>query len=197
MRTERTFTSQGRRAQIVAATVQVIAHDGLSQASFARIAAAAGLSSPGMISYHFVDKDELFSVLCDTVLGDCLAVVEDAVSAAAGPAEGVAAYVAAFVRWQDQHRDEVAALWRLSAGWKRPGEQVAFDEAPLREPLLRVLRDGQASGVLRPLREDWVAHTILCAVEGYQQALLQDPDLDSDEYARTLVEVFGRGLLAA
>lgn len=197
MQTRQSFTATARRAQIVRAAVRVIAREGLSKASFGRIAAEAGLSSPGMISYHFADKDELLTVLCDTVLDDCLAAIEEAVDAAEDPAQGLAAYLTGFVRWQDTHRDDVGALWRLSAGWKRPGEPAAFDEALLRAPLLRVLRAGQRSGALRRLPDEWTAHLILCAAEGYQQALQDDPELDADVFAATLVDLFERGLLAS
>lgn len=196
MRTKQSFTTRARRVQIVEATVRVIARQGLSKASFGRIAVEAGLSSPGMISYHFVDKDELLTVLCDTLLEDCATTIHAAVTATAGPAEGLASYLAAFIRWQDGHRDEVAALWQLAAGWKRPGEQFAFDEAPLTEPLRSVLRDGQAAGVLRSMHEDRVVQTVLCAVKGYQQALHDDPDLDADAFAETLIDLFARGLIA-
>lgn len=50
----------------------MIAREGLSKASFARIATEAGLSSPEMISHHFADKDELLTALADTVLGDTM-----------------------------------------------------------------------------------------------------------------------------
>ncbi|MFI2364342.1 TetR/AcrR family transcriptional regulator [Promicromonospora sp. NPDC019610] len=194
MQTGRSFTTTARRAQIVEAAVRVIAREGLSKATFGRIAAEAGLSSPGMISYHFADKDELLTVLCDTVLGDCVAAIEQAVAAAGSPEGGLAAYLTSFVRWQDTHRDGVNALWRLSAGWKRPGEPAAFDEALLRDPLLGVLRVGSAAGTVRPVQVEWTAHAILCAVEGYQQAREDDPGLDADAFAQALVDLFERGL---
>ncbi|MCP2262747.1 TetR/AcrR family transcriptional regulator [Promicromonospora thailandica] len=196
MTTGRTFTATARRAQIVDATVRVIAREGLSKASFGRIAAEAGLSSPGMISYHFADKDELLTVLGDTLLGDCVATIEHAVGRADGPAEGLRAYLTAFVRWQDTHRDEVDALWRLSAGWKRPGQPAAFDEGLLLEPLLRVLRAGRETGAFRPVRVEWVAQSILCAVEGFQQAFHDDPELDADAFADMLADLFERGIAA-
>ncbi|WP_020014930.1 TetR/AcrR family transcriptional regulator [Promicromonospora sukumoe] len=196
MQVRPSFTTTARRAQIVEAAVRVIAREGLSKASFGRIATEAGLSSPGMISYHFADKDELLTVLTDTVLGDCLAAIDAAVAAAGSPDQGLAAYLRGFVHWQDTHRDGVGALWRLSAGWKRPGEPAAFDEALLREPLLRVLRAAHAAGALRPVPLEQTAHAILCAVEGYQQALQDDPELDADQFAAALVDLFENGLSA-
>lgn len=196
MRTGQSFTTTARRAQIVEAAIRVIARDGLSKASFGRIATEAGLSSAGMISYHFADKDELLTVLSDVALGDCVAAIEAAVAAADEPAQGLTAYLTSFVRWQDTHRDEVDALWRLSAGWKRPGEPAAFDEGLLRAPLLRVLRAGREAGTFRPVPVEWTAHTILCAVEGYQQAMHDYPGLDADAYAAMLVDLFESGLRA-
>ncbi|GAB2600330.1 TetR/AcrR family transcriptional regulator [Pseudactinotalea suaedae] len=197
MQTKRSFTAEGRRTQIVEATVRVIAREGLTRASFGRIAAEGGLSSPGMISYHFADKDELLAVLCDTVLSDCVRTLEEAVEAATDPVEGLTAYLTAFVSWQDTHRDEVAALRRLAVDWRRPGAAAAFDERPLMQPLLGVLHAGQASGVLRSLHPGWVAQTVLCAVESFPQALHEDPELDPQTFAETLVELFGRGLVVS
>src|SRR3954454_3025414 len=55
----RSFTGEARRSQIIAATIETIADLGYGQASFARIAERAGLSSTRLISYHFAGKDEL------------------------------------------------------------------------------------------------------------------------------------------
>ena len=57
----RTFTESARRAQIVTSAIDVIAEDGYAKASFSRIAKHAGLSSTGMISYHFAGKDDLIT----------------------------------------------------------------------------------------------------------------------------------------
>lgn len=46
------MTATARQAQIVAATVNVIADVGYGKTSFARIAERAGLSSPRLISYQ-------------------------------------------------------------------------------------------------------------------------------------------------
>src|SRR6188508_3405787 len=59
----RSFTEQARRAQIVGATIEVIAELGYGQASYARIAERAGLSSTGLISYHFSSKADLIGAV--------------------------------------------------------------------------------------------------------------------------------------
>lgn len=191
-----TFTAQARRVQIVRAAVRVLARDGLSKASFGRIAAQAGLSSPGMISYHFANKDELLTVLADSVVADCLGAIDEAVAAVAGPEQALAAYITGFVNWQDAHPEDVAALWRLSSGWKRPGQEWAFDEALLRAPVLRILEAGQQAGALRPAPAGPIAHAVVAAVESYQQARYDDPELDAETFAGALVDLFGDGLRA-
>ncbi len=194
MQTNLSLTAQARRAQVVDATVRVLARHGLSGTSFAKIAAEAGISSPGMISYHFADKDELYSVLAQQLLDDCVEAIEEAVSAAPDPLAAVAAYVTSFVSWQDSNRDGVSALWRLASGWKAPGRDSAFDEAPLVAPLLRVLDEGRRAGMVRAVDTTVVAQAVLCAVEGFRDVATGNPDLAPDDFAAELVELFVRGL---
>ncbi len=194
MRTKSSITSQARRVQIIGATVRVIEREGLAKASFGRIAGEAGLSSPGMISYHFADKDELLAAVCDTILDDCAAALAGAVSASESAVAALSSYLFAFVRWQDDHRTAVAALWQLAAGWRRPASTCAFDESSLIDPLRRALREGRGAGAWRPLHQEWVAQAVFCAGKGYPQARYDDPDLDADAFARTLVDLFTDGL---
>ena len=65
----RTFTESARRAQIVQAAIETLAELGYARASYAQIAKRAGLSSTGLISYHFAGKEELL----DEVVGEVVA----------------------------------------------------------------------------------------------------------------------------
>ncbi|MEY9841492.1 TetR/AcrR family transcriptional regulator [Streptacidiphilus sp. EB103A] len=56
---QRSLAATARRAQIVAATIEVIAEEGYARATYSRIARQAGLSSTRLISYHFGSRDEL------------------------------------------------------------------------------------------------------------------------------------------
>ena len=66
----RTVTEQARRKQIVDAAIETIAEIGYAKASFARIAERAGLSSTGLISYHFANKSELIEQAALSVITD-------------------------------------------------------------------------------------------------------------------------------
>jgi AcrR family transcriptional regulator len=63
----KTFIGPGRRAQIITAAIEVIAEAGYAKASFSRIAKHAGLSSTGMISYHFAGKEDLLAACVDLI----------------------------------------------------------------------------------------------------------------------------------
>ncbi|WP_212819257.1 TetR/AcrR family transcriptional regulator [Polymorphospora rubra] len=190
---QQTVTSAARRQQIVDAAVTVLARDGLSQTSLGRIATEAGLSSTGLITYHFADKDEVLITVVDHLISRCTGALRTAVDSAAGPADALAAYIEAFVRFQDDNRDGVRALWRLAAGWKAPGRAFAFDDEPLVAPVRGVLDDGQRGGAFRDLDSSVVAQSIVCAVEGFHELFTADPDIDTTAFIRELQVLYRRG----
>ena len=61
---------RGAAAQIVTAAIDTIAELGYGNASFARIAKRAGISSTRLISYHFDDKAELVRAVVSAVLAE-------------------------------------------------------------------------------------------------------------------------------
>lgn len=139
----RTFTESGRRAQIITAAIEVIAELGYAKASFSQIAKHAGLSSTGMISYHFAGKDDL--------LAACVAEIEDVtgaymrpyIDAAHGHVAILRAYVESNVALVGEHPAAVRALIDLvkNAGSQSPavnGRLAVFEEH---------FRAGQAAGV--------------------------------------------------
>jgi AcrR family transcriptional regulator len=108
--TGRTVTESARRAQIVAAAIEVIAEVGLAKASFTRIARQAGLSSTGMISYHFAGKDDLLAACTSEIERVTREFMEPRLAAADGAAERLRAYVEANVELVAVHRSAVRAL---------------------------------------------------------------------------------------
>src|SRR5690242_11315784 len=95
--TGRTVTESARRAQIVAAATEVIAVAGLARASFTRIARQAGLSSTGMISYHFAGKDDLLAAVTTEIERVTREFMEPRLAGADGAAARLRAFVEANV----------------------------------------------------------------------------------------------------
>ncbi len=76
------ISASERRAQLVAAAVEVMAEDGVERASTRRIATRAGVSQ-GIVHYAFDDKDALLAA----VIAEVAARIRGALSGASGPSE--------------------------------------------------------------------------------------------------------------
>jgi len=106
----RTFTESARRAQIVTSAIEVIAEDGYAKASFSRIAKHAGLSSTGMISYHFAGKDDLLAACVAEIEQVTGAYMEPRIDAAVGHVAQLRAYIEANLALVGEHAAAVRAL---------------------------------------------------------------------------------------
>src|SRR5688572_20233889 len=88
-----TLTERARRAQIVAAAIETIAELGYRRASFAQIAKRAGLSSTGLISYHFTSKKELDREIVSDIFGRISRHMHAAMAGVADPTSALTAYI--------------------------------------------------------------------------------------------------------
>ncbi|MEV0403435.1 TetR/AcrR family transcriptional regulator [Actinoallomurus sp. NPDC050550] len=143
----RTFTESGRRTQIVTAAIEVIAEVGYAKASFSRIAKHAGLSSTGMISYHFAGKDDLLAACVSEIEKVTGAFMQPYIDAAEGHIAQLRAYVESNIALVGEHPAEVRALIDIV---KNAGSQSAAVNGRL-AMVEEHLRTGQAAGVFRPL----------------------------------------------
>ena len=220
-KTAPTLASTARRTQIVAATIEVIAADGFAQASFARIAERAGLSSTRLISYHFAGKDALISAVVEDVLaamagyvGSRIDEAENAEATAEKPGEGHAtailrAYIEGSVGFIDTHRPHMQALMQIvlsfgglpgapgapgaPGGQDTPGGPVV-GAGEAETPLEGLLRHGRRTGEFRAFDVPTVASAIQRSIEGLPFLLSAQPDLDCEVYGSELVELYLRGV---
>jgi AcrR family transcriptional regulator len=142
----RTFTESGRRAQIVTAAIEVISEVGYAKASFSQIAKHAGLSSTGMISYHFAGKDDLLAACVGEIEKVTDAFMQSRIQAADGHVAVLRAYVEANVALVGEHPAAVRALIDIvrNVPAQRTGvnqRMAVFEEH---------FRSGQAAGAFRP-----------------------------------------------
>jgi AcrR family transcriptional regulator len=184
----RTFTESARRAQIVAAAIDVIADSGYASASFAAIARRAGLSSTGLISYHFASKSDLMAQVAAETYGALGAHMADRMAAADSPARALEAYIRGATDFVAGHRREMKAVLEIFFGGGisyTPGtELVALS------PVEEMLRAGQSAGEFREFDTRVMAAVIQRAVDGLPFLLETHPDIDPGAYADELVTTF-------
>jgi len=184
----RTFTEGARRAQIVQAAIEVIAEAGFRGATFARIARQAGLSSTGLISYHFAGRDELIGEVVATVIGDIGAFMTRRMAGVSGPSAALRAYIEGNAEFTAAHRAEMKALLEIFLNGSLPYD-TDTERAAL-SPVEEILRAGQRSGEFRAFDPTVMATMIQRAVDGLPFLLAARPDLDVAAYAAEVVTTF-------
>jgi len=183
-----TITEIARRKQIIEAAIATIAEIGYVRASFSQIAKTAGLSSTGLISYHFASKQDLNVAIASEVIGTMSAFMHERMRVVSGPQGALVAYIEGTVAFMQEKPAYMQALLGIftHGGFAYEGE----DEQAVVSPLESILRDGQDAGVFRAFDVRVMATTIQRAIDGIPMALAADPSLDLDLYARELVELF-------
>jgi AcrR family transcriptional regulator len=186
-----TVTTTARRAQILAATVEVIAEVGYRQASFARIVERAELSSTRMISYHFAGKEELMAAVVADVVGSMGEFVTQRMRGIGTAAGLLRAYIEGVVAYIAANRSRMRALLEILLSGATPVEVTAGHGAA--SHLEAILRQGQAAGEFRDFDPVVVATAVQRAVDGLPLLLATNPDLDCVAYGRELVTLFDLG----
>ena len=183
-----TVTEQARRAQIVAAAIETIAELGYTRASFAQIAKRAGLSSTGLISYHFTSKKALDQEIVAEIFGRISRHMHAAMVGVTDPMAALAAYINGLIGFM---RIDPFALQALTGIAMHGGFDYDADaERNAVSELGRILEWGQAEGVFRDFDIQVMATTIQRSLDGIPLAQMTNPDLDLNAYARELIELF-------
>jgi AcrR family transcriptional regulator len=167
----RTFTESGRRAQIVGAAIEVIAEVGYAKASFSRIAKHAGLSSTGMISYHFAGKDDLLAACVAEIERVTGAFMQPRIDTADGHVAQLRAYVEANVDLVGVHAAAVRALIDIVRNGAARSAAVDGRLALFEEHF----RAGQAAGVFRAFDPRTAAVALTTGLDAVVVTAATDP----------------------
>jgi AcrR family transcriptional regulator len=192
---QRSVTTTARRAQIVEAAISTIAELGLNNASFARIAEQAGLSSTRLISYHFAGKDDLMQAVVDEVFSTAGQFIAPYVLTEPTPSAKLRGFILGSARFYTEHRRHVIAVRDVWANFRRPDGTQRFGmetHEPEFEVVAQIFREGQARGEFREFDPRVMAITLRQALDGLATFVATDPELDADAYARELVTLFDR-----
>lgn len=178
---ELTLTERARRAQIVGAAIETVAEVDYAGASFKRIAAKAGLSSTGLISYHFAGKQELVDAVFREILATFGAFVLERMDQADTVAGELRAFLRANVEFIRRHPDHLRALLRLKP-------HVSVDDGGIADAdhrqLAELLSEGQRRGEFGEFDSGLMAVFILALRNG---VVAKADEIDLDACERELV----------
>ncbi|HEY7834214.1 MAG TPA: TetR family transcriptional regulator [Ktedonobacterales bacterium] len=187
-RSRQTFIEAARRAQIVEAAIATIAEVGYARASFALIAKQAGLSSTGLISYHFASKDELIEQVVSSIIGTMGQFMAQRMERQSNAASALTTYIHATAAFIGTHRRQMKALLDIFLNGGLHYDETA--ELLVVSPVEEILRRGQESGEFRTFDTRVMAVLIQRAVDGLPFLLATYPDVDVDTYAAEVATTF-------
>lgn len=194
----RTFIETARRAQIVQAAIDTIADLGYANASYAQIAKRAGLSSTGLISYHFHSKDDLIEQVVAEVVAAGQAYQTPRVDAADGAREKLRAYIESNIEFMATHPAHITAVAYVLAALPRERSGQPAPYADLHERgialLQRFMRQGQRSRELRRFNTRVMALAIRAAIDAVAYEIATGPELDLSITARELGQLFDHAM---
>lgn len=192
-----TFIQSARRAQIVAAAIEVIAEIGWAQTSIRKIADRVGVAMSAVL-YHFGNKDNLVEAIIEEMYRTALSVVAPAVSAESTAAKKLAAYIRSNVAYFDANRSHLTALAQLGASYQ-PADGRRFDELGLTPELREGLAALEPTAILTAGQHahefgDFPAASMALALRGAVNAvvekMLREPGFDAHAYGEDLVAIF-------
>lgn len=177
-----------RRAEIAQAMLMVMAERGFDAASIGAVARQAGLA-PGLIHYHFGNKEEILEAAVTALVASHDAALEQALVGTTAPGAYLDKFVSLHLELRDGSPSSDLALWQvvLAEGARRPGVAAILTagESRWRERLAEPLR---ALGHQAP---DSAAAGILAIVRGYLALAATSPSMippgSAVRVARTLL----------
>ncbi|GAB3477510.1 TetR/AcrR family transcriptional regulator [Nocardiopsis coralliicola] len=188
--TEPTYIERARRAQLIGATVELVAERGYAGASLAAIAEHAGITKAAVL-YHFRSKDALVEAAQQEVLRALVADVSAAIEEA-GTRGAPAAYVRSMIGHLREHpRHTRMIVESLVSG---SGEHARAERWG---PLADLLASARAAAGAPPLAD---ARTLAVITGGAIDAIvaerLEDPAYDTAAAADRLAAMLESALEA-
>ncbi|HEY6737816.1 MAG TPA: TetR/AcrR family transcriptional regulator [Actinopolymorphaceae bacterium] len=190
---KRTFIEDARREQIVQSAIETIAELGYARASLDQIAKCAGLSSKGLISYHFANKGELIGEVLSTIYGSMGRFMHDRVGTQTTATGALRAYIEGTIEFLDGHRHQMTALLEIFLGHGAGAGPVATEKAAALqsfEHVEKILAWGQRTGEFRDFDVRAMAVAVQKSLEALPVLLTADPELDLSSYAREFGTLF-------
>ncbi len=189
----RTFTESARRTQIVQAAIEVIAEVGYAKTSFAKIAEQAGLSSTGMISYHFKGKADLVQEVINEVMRLSAEYMVPRIEAAEDYRGKLRAYIESNIALLEIYPEHLQAVTEVLTNLKGDDPQrIGFAEATrsVMDTHEQYMREAQAAGEFREFDTQVMVMAIRGAIDSLVVRAATHPGLDIAACGRELADIF-------
>ena len=161
----RRLPPEERRAQIVEAVLKVVATHGVPGATVSKIAAASGVSE-GALYVHFASREEMLKAARDAIFEEMARLIDS--SAGRTAPERLSHIAQHHSRLMKTQLGGFTAPWiEFIAAGPQGGlrDAVAETQSKAFEKMLKIVREGQADGTIRPdldaRRLTWQFYTIL------------------------------------
>jgi TetR/AcrR family transcriptional repressor of bet genes len=187
----RSFIEEARRAQIVAATIETLAKVGYANASFARIAKRARIST-SLILYHFSSKEELLFQTLEDIANAWHGYVQKEVEAGASAKEQLRIYIESTLAYMGTRPTHYAALIEIVFNARTPDGKLLYltDEEDVAVTLLHnILGHGQQSGEFRAFSIPSMATAVAGAISEFLTGM-HKKDADLEAYTAEVVHLF-------
>jgi TetR/AcrR family transcriptional regulator, fatty acid metabolism regulator protein len=187
---QRSFTEQARRAQIVDEAIRTIADLGYANASLGQIAQRLEISK-GVISYHFMNKEELLDQVVEAVVREAEAYSSPALETAKTAHDRLKLIIELSLSFLRTHLSHILALREIANVKAEPARDAI--RTSYRRSVVDIedtLKDGQRTGEFRDFSPRVMALTIKAAIDVVPPLVAADPRYDLDLHAQELVEAF-------
>jgi AcrR family transcriptional regulator len=186
-----TLTERARRAQLIEATIDLVARHGYAGTSLARIAEAAAISKAAVL-YHFASKDAVVRAAYESVLEGLTEQVGAAVEAESG-----AAAVEAYIRSITSYLTRNPAHTRMIV--EAMGEAPTVEDTPAapsrQQSVAALIAAARDAGDYRAdIDPETTAVIMNGALDAIVSQRLTDPAFDSAAAAEYLIDLLRRSL---
>jgi TetR/AcrR family transcriptional repressor of bet genes len=190
--TKRSFIEEARRTQIIDAAIDVIAAQGYSQTSLAKIAEHAGIST-SLIPYHFKDKDELMTIVLRTIVANWEAAATQSMQQHTTPSSKLRSYVEARLIYIGTHPKESIAMVDLlfSARGSNHEQSYRTDESGFElDGIATLLAEGQQASDFKAFNVTHMSMMIRSTIDQFL-GFSQVPGIDLEQYVKDVMQWYG------
>ncbi len=185
----KSFIEQARRAQIIEATISVLAQNGYVNTSFAKIGKQAGISA-SLISYHFKNKEELTEEVYKSILQGRAAHVGAKIAAAQNASDKLRAAIESDLFYMGTQPELFQALVEILFVARSKVDPATHRNDDIHAgfiPIADILKAGQASGEFGDFDAFNMAIIIDSARDGFLGQLAGHSEFDLEQFTKTLL----------